>query len=232
MMPKDEMSKKFLFKFRINPASIKLDVKLGSYWFLGRIIRHPDTRTAGITNRCADMLHYVLFLDFDHIYYETMKKSLLALQTAERMSDIVILKTSEEKDDYGKTIGSYHAYEFSKRKLPEILRLMYQVPVDPNSLRVPRLFSGKAWVLRTEPKTKMNGTIVKGRPEFKEVLESFYRPDHLWKRKQSLAHYLYLRKNIGIPMIHGDFDKETKIQTIEYTTTSRRWKTHWLRVAL
>jgi len=225
---RDEMGRNFIFKFRINPASIKLDLKIFNYWLLLRLVRHPDTITNGITNRCQDMLHYVFFADFDNIYYETMRAQLLALQKQERMSDIIIMKTSEETDGYGNVIGSYHAYELTKRKLWEIPQLLMRVCVDPNSIRVPRLFSGKAWVLRTEPKVKMsNGEIIKGKPEPKEILPSTYT-----KGEQSFAHYFYLRNQFDIPYLIENWDNSTKIQKIQYTTTSKRWHTHWIRIVL
>ena len=226
---KDEMGRRFIFKFRINPASIKLDLKVFSYWLLLRLVRHPDTITNGITNRCEDMLHYVMFADFDNIYYETVRTQLLALQKQERMSDIIILKTSEETDEYGDVVGSYHAYELTKRKLSEIPQLLMQICIDPNSIRAPRLFSGKAWVLRTEPKVRMsNGEIIKGKPELKAILPSTY----MQKSEQSFAHYMYLRNQFGIPYLIEKWDKSMKIQKIQYTTTSKRWHTRWFRIVV
>ena len=226
---KSEMRKRFLFKFRINPASIKLDIKLLNYWFLWRIIRHPDVITKGITNRCEDRANYVTFMDFDNIFYNDLRLNLKAWQKENKTSHIIILTTGEHTTDEGELVGSYHAYELTKRKFYDITPLLRQLPVDPNSLRVPRLFSGKAWVLRTEEKIKeKDGEIIKNKPKFKEILRSRYKQ----KNKQSFAHYYYLRRQFGIPYFKSNWDKSTKIQKIQYTTTSRRWKTKWFRVSI
>jgi hypothetical protein len=186
---KKEMRKNFLLKFRINPASIKFDMKLFNYWFLWRIIRHPDTITNGITNRCDDKLHYVLFFDFDNIYYDTVREQLLALQMQEKMSNIIILTTGEKIDDYGKTVGSYHAYELTHRLYHELPEILKYTSVDRNTLRAQRLFSGKGWVLRTEPKILISsGKMLKDKPKFKEVLWSHYKQKG---KKHSFAHYYY-----------------------------------------
>lgn len=224
-----ERPRKFIFKFRINPASIKLDIKLFNYWMLWRLLRHPNVITKGITNKCADRLHYVMFMDFDNIYYDDLREALIAKQKEKRMSHIIVVTTGESLHEDGRLIGSYHAYELTKRKFGDITPILRDLPVDPNSLRVPRLFSGKAWVLRTEAKIKENnGSLVKGKPKFKEVLISKYKQ----KKKQSFAHYYYLREQYGIPYLKANFDKSSKIQKIQYTTTSKKWKTKMFKVVI
>lgn len=226
---KKEMKKNFLFKFRVNPASIKLDIKFYNYWVLWRIVRHPDVLTSGITNKCDDAISYVTFFDFDNAYFEDVKKQLLAVQRIKKTSHIIILVSSEERNEYGKLVGSYHAYELTKRPFYDITGILRLTSVDVNSLRIPKLFTGKAWVLRTDAKVyARNGKEIKPKPKFKEVLMSPYRT----KENQSLAHYLYLREHLGIPFLKGNWDKSSKVQHIEYTTTSKRWKTHWFKVSL
>lgn len=223
------MRKKFLLKFRINPASIKLDIKLFNYWMIWRLLRHPDTITRGITNRCQDKLNYVLFGDFDNIYYEDMKDMLKAVQKKEKLGPIIVMASSEEEKADGEVVGSYHIYELTKRGFDKITPILKQLPVDPNSLRVPRLFSGKAWVLRTEAKVKeKNGEIVKDKPKFKEIIGAKRKP----KGKQSFAHYFYLRNHFNIPYLKLNWDKSDKIQKINYTTTSGKWKTFWFKLSL
>lgn len=224
-----EMRKRFLFKFRINPASIKLDIRFFNYWVLWRIIRHPDVITKGITNKCEDRISYVTFMDFDNIFYNDLKSCLSAWQKEHRTSHIIILTTGEHLNEDNELIGSYHVYELTKRKFYEIAPLLRELPVDPNSLRVPRLFSGKAWVLRTEPKIKeRTKALIKEKPKFKEIIHSKYKQ----KDKQSFAHYYYLRQQFGTSYLRANWDKSTKIQKIQYTTTSKRWRTHFVRVSL
>jgi len=223
------LSRKFIFNFRINPASIKLDMKLFNHWLIFRIVKHPDTMTKGITNRCEDRLHYVLFFDYDDIYYETMRTELIALQKQEKLSDIIILCSSERKSEYGELLGSYHAYELGKYRYHDIPEILKWTSVDRNFIRVPRLFSGRGWVLRTEPKTKIkNGQIVKDKPVFKEILYSKYDVG----KKKSFAHYYYLRQQFGIPFLKMNWDNSKSIQKIQYTTTSGRWKKRWAKVVI
>jgi hypothetical protein len=93
----------------------------------------------GYTNRCDDG-KFIIFLDYDDLPIEWIKKELISLQeTFEYLGDFYLLKSSE--------CGN-HAVCFSKINMTQLMMILYNSSVDIGFIRIPFQLGKRLLTLR------------------------------------------------------------------------------------
>lgn len=171
----------------------------------------PLTITFGITNETKDN-YFIPFIDYDNIYFEKVLKDVKHIQAVFDLSDFIVLKTEEEKDEQGREFGNYHCICFDKCTFQEILEILSHTRCDPNYRRAWKFYKSKNWVLRIEK--KYYSRKAKDEPKLKCIIPNKPRIP----RKCSYAHYLALSKWYSLPKLNLEWDGITECELIQYNT--------------
>lgn len=172
-------------------------IKLGRFnlsiasWFASK------TKTTGIYDWIEGGMH-VLFMDYDKMREEWLKQELLNIQNENKLSDIIVLQSSER---------SFHAICCDELTAIEAQRIVLQSNCD-ESFKKAMYYDYCSRVLRTFAKGHTE------KPKYLFTLKSEHN-----QRKKSLAHLKFLKFNYDIPdMNFTNHNEKGKIWMIEYPT--------------
>lgn len=178
------------------------------------IIRKPSMKTQGMTSRCYDKKHHVLFLDYDNIERHIVWDDILDLQKRFNIGPMVILTTHEYISNISnEATGNYHVICPEKFLFQEIPEMQMDCHIDPKYKKMWRRSRLKSWVLRI---------IEKGdRPKPKFVEWVGFNVEN--KREASEAHIRLMNAKLGVPIPKyyiDKFDGETKTFITSYATNA------------
>ena len=179
----------------------------------------PPLYTVGITNETEDC-YFIPFIDLDNVYQETAIKYIKLAQREFNLSPAILLSSSgEQKDSNDRVYGNYMAIMFDKMRYHDVVDLLRLLPVDELSIKMPRYYKYKSWVLRMEDKFDSNGDIIVGRPKYlKTILPE--NSDYL-KHKHSEAHFHFLRKLFKFGLFKINSDNLKELTFVSYNTKGK-----------
>lgn len=193
--------------------------------FLGHLFnlhvqKLPPLYTIGITNETEDC-YFIPFLDLDNIYRDVAVKYIHLAQREFNLSPAILLSSSgESKDDVGRIFGNYIVIMFDKLRYHEIIDMLRMLPVDELSIKMPRYYKYKSWVLRMSEKVDSAGNIIIDRPRFvKRVFPESNR--YLKKHKHSEAHFHFLHKLFKFRKFKLNLDGYSELTLIRYNTKGK-----------
>ena len=111
--------------------------KLGFSLFL-----QGKEKVYGYTNRCSDG-KFIVFLDYDDMPFEWVYDEIMWLQTDFNLGNFYLFKSSKD---------SYHAVCFSKLRLNELMKVIYNSSIDENYHRIPYTIGKRLLTLRASDK--------------------------------------------------------------------------------
>ncbi len=176
------------------------------------LVNLPELRTVGVSNITFDQ-HYVLFLDFDNITLEELKRQIAFLYKTYDISHFFILSTGPNR---------FHVISFEKFMLAEFREIIDNTFCD-YSFRSTPIRSDKGWILRLLPKIDKDGNIKKDRPEYVDFI--WYKAP---RRKLSRAHIELFSKlypqiksqaQNSVPLAECNWDTHTSVNAIKYGTS-------------
>ena len=135
------------------------------------ITNNPVSTCYGVTNKCHDN-EYVLFADYDGIYFHTLLEELRSIHAKHKkyLTNFAIFESTESILTSNGTLGSYHVVSFAKlpyHKMREILQFM---SVDDDFYALPKKTAYRSNTLRISPKFKWDhgaeGEMLKEAPKF------------------------------------------------------------------
>jgi len=179
----------------------KITTKKNLYQLRLEKIKLGDTWTVGTMNRTQDGL-YVPYLDYDFMEEQYITEEIAHLQEMFNLGNIHIFQSSPKR---------FHIIGFTKMAAREFVELMINSSCDEAFKNVPRFYSIRNWVLRC---------FDKGKKEKPKYLYTLY---HRTTRKESEAHYKYLR--MVYPEVNNTIqnpDGLSKIKLISYLTAERK----------
>jgi hypothetical protein len=139
-----------------------------------------DGRTCvGVSSLCRDGKHVVM-LDYDGLDYDEVAEDVQRLQHAYRLPDAVLLETK----------NGFHTYILAKFSYGEVCEIVGDSKCDEWFKSPSCRKSMKQIILRISPRGCTQA------PRFLTVIPSRWHE----YRKQSLAHYLFLRWLFGAPL--------------------------------
>jgi len=179
---------------------------LGSFHFRFQIQRDiHSVSTIGIRNTIPTTPFHVIFLDYDCVMLENLEEELRWLQQKYKLSDFIILESSQKN-------GSYHAICLDYVTPREWGKIIRETNIDENYATLPINQDFRSWVLRVFPK----GSSVA--PKLLKVISSKYN-----SRKKSLAHALFFKYHHRLDYYVStlkNLDKNTKLMFLNYKTMS------------
>ena len=174
----------------------------------------PELRSVGVSNLTFDQ-RYVLFLDFDNISLDELKRQIAFLYKTYDISHFFILTTGPNR---------FHVISFEKFMLSEFRDIIDNTFCD-YSFRSTPIRSDKGWILRLLQKIDKDGNIKKDKPEY---------VDFIWytvpRRKLSRAHielfsklYPQIKYQVqnSVPLAEINWDTLTEVNVIKYGTSDR-----------
>lgn len=179
----------------------KITTKKNLYQLRIEKIKLGNIWTSGTMNRCSDNT-YCIYLDYDHIELVDAKNEIKHFQEVLDLGDFHFFESSKNR---------YHVICLTKLTAREFVELMINSSCDEAFKNVPRFYSTRNWVLRAWSKGEQ-----KDKPKY------LYTIKRKTSRKESFAHYDFLKKIY--PKINNiqNSDGLTKISIISYATAERK----------
>jgi hypothetical protein len=183
----------------------------------------PKSLCYGITNKTQDGL-YILFADYDNIYFHTLLKELDSLIKTypSELTNFAIYETRESIQTPQGVLGSYHVINFAKMPYANMREKLAYLSVDDLFFKLPKRVAYRSNTLRISPKFKY----FKELSMQKEIeltpaprFVCFY-PTHerleCSKRKVSSAHLNAYQVLLGLPKFRMMWSKrEDELKVIE-----------------
>jgi hypothetical protein len=178
------------------------------------LVNLPELTAFGVSNITHDQ-YYVLFLDFDNITLEELKRQIAFIYKTYDVSHFFILTTGPNR---------FHVISFEKFTLAEFRDVIDNTFCD-YAFRSTPIRSDKGWILRFAPKIDKDGNVKKDRPEYVDFI--WYKTP---KRKLSRAHieffskfYPQIRHQVqnSVPLAEVNWDTYMDINVINYGTSER-----------
>jgi len=138
----------------------------------------PTAETAGVSAEVAGTTEYVLFMDYDNVKDEKLRRELIALQEAHILGDFHVFATNE----FGR-----HVIGLDRMPLREALDVVYNSTCDAVYKRGSRINEYRTWILRALEKGDRD------KPKYLYPVESPYNETRL----QSQAHAKFLQLYYG-----------------------------------
>lgn len=182
--------------------SLKVPFTKKMFRFITDFYPVPETVVQGITSRCEDSRHVLLF-DYDKIELEMVEREINYLQDFYQLGNFYLFKNDKK--------NSFHAVCLEKFSILEAWEVLKQSSADQAFINAIRYFTGREWVLRYSEKGKRE------KPVYLKTI--FGVPNN---RTVSTAHKEFLKIYYGVPISDGKKeDGITKIPVTEYKTGSR-----------
>jgi len=174
-----------------------------------RLVPTPTEETAGMGSITSDGLHQVVFLDYDFIDLERLKRELTALQETYGLGNFYIFAMPDREN-------AYHAVCLDCLPFREAREIIMHSSCDASFKNAPHYSEYRDWVLRLFPKGERD------KPEYVGVIESPYEG----LRKQSRGHAMLLNKlyNLNIKLVNPDVSEEKAEFDIRFYHTASRVK--------
>jgi hypothetical protein len=199
---------------------IRRGFKLAGHLFDFHVQKLPPLYTIGITNETEDC-YFIPFLDLDNIYREVALKYIHLAQREFDLSPFILLSSSgEQTDDVGRTFGNYIAIGFDKLKYHDFVDLLRMLPVDELSIKMPRYYKYKSWVLRMSEKFDSAGNMIVDRPKYVMTIMPENR-NYLEKHKHSESHFYFLQKLFKFRRFKLNLDGYSELTLIRYNTRGK-----------
>jgi len=197
-----------------------------------KVFKKPISTCYGITNKCEDG-KYILFADYDKIYFSTLLKELdnVFKRNKKYLTQFAIFESTESILTKNGTFGSYHVVSFAKlpyQKMREILSFM---TVDDDFFKLPKTVPYRANTLRISPKFDWeeqqdgktgepvgNQKVLKDAPKFVCWFPDINNIPEVKVSEGHLKTYKHLIKNFCYPFIFNEYkmDCSTKIELKQY----------------
>lgn len=116
-------------------------------------VKKPVSTCYGITNKCDDG-QYILFADYDNIFFGTLLKELdkVFIRFKKYLTAFAILESSPSVVTKGGTLGSYHVVSFVKLPYQKMREILSYMTVDDAFYRLPANTPYRSNTLRVSPK--------------------------------------------------------------------------------
>lgn len=200
--------------------------------------KKPISTCYGITNKCEDG-QYVLFADYDKIYFGTLLKELdkIFSKFKNKLTPFAILESSPSVITKNGALGSYHVVSFTKMPYQKMREILSYMTVDDDFYKLPANTPYRANTLRISPKFAWEEQhdaetgegvgkqrVFKGAPRF----ITFYPQEsgHIPELRVSEAHlktYKHLVEDFKFPLIsfRWKMDGLTKVEFKQYDSLGR-----------
>lgn len=179
---------------------------------------YPKSTCYGITNKCADG-KYVLFADFDGIYFADLLKAVDQLIERHKVfSNFIILESSDPVHTKDGILGSYHLVNFAKLPYQKVREVLSELPVDKEFYDALCYTPYRSNTLRHSPKFKWKtDEVIKAAPRF----ICFYPADKPLEPvgELSSAHFKAYKHFFSLPeclSLYGKFDLLGEIELKRY----------------
>jgi len=182
-------------------------------------MKTPKSLCYGITNKTSDG-QYVLFADYDSVYFSVVLKELddLIKANPDVFTNFAIFESSESILTKEGALGSYHVVNFSKMPYHEMRECLSRLSVDDDFYRLPEKTAYRCNTLRISPKFKYSknnaNVVLKDSPRF----ICFYPTEkniQPIKNKVSSAHKLVYELVCNMPLLPVLTNKEDGLKGID-----------------
>ena len=168
----------------------RIQINLKNHVFVFYYGNKPNLVTFGMTNETEDN-YFVPFIDYDNIYYDKIVKDIKHLFEVFKLSALVLIKSSEEKDVNGQIFGNYMVLGFDKLTYQMHGDMLKHTRCDRNYIGNPKFYKYKNWVIRCKAKIRVtDNKVIKNAPVFKELFINKNTNEY----ECSLAHKLMYEK--------------------------------------
>jgi len=140
----------------------------------------PWAYIKGLTSRCQDKEHHVLFLDYDHIEWNIVEEELLRIQNKHKLPPFITLINREYIEESTKAlIGNYGIICPIKLSFSECQTIQAETHIDSLYKGMPSRTRFKAWVIRLTTKGNRPAPTCKGWIGYKINLDKPVSTAHL-----------------------------------------------------
>jgi len=220
-------------EIKLDPDKIDRDKYKNKYENEGKKeFKKPVSTCYGITNRCGDG-EYILFADYDKIYFSTLLKELdnVFKRSKKYLTQFAIFESTESILTKNGTLGSYHVVSFAKLPYQQMREILSYMTVDDDFFNLPKTVPYRANTLRISPKFEWeeqhdkktgegigNQHVLKDAPKFVCWYPETYHVPDVKVSEGHLKTYQHLIKNFRFPFIFTkyDMDRSTKIELKQY----------------